>query len=164
MVEFRLDVPFPANKVTNAVRKLKKRKDPRPDGLLAEHLKAGAEAVNIWLRNILNAVVELEVISEVLHELRGVLLSLHTKLVGCFDSYLGITLTSMVVKVLEYLLLDWLESIFVDAGLSHINYSDSVQNGSLMCRSNVCHTGGYFQVVEGWNQCVYVPVQSAEGF
>ena len=47
---------------------------------MAEHLKAGAEAVNIWLRNILNAVVELEVISEVLHELRGVLLSLHTKL------------------------------------------------------------------------------------
>ena len=58
----------PANKVTNAVRKLKKRKDPGPDGLLAEHLKAGGEAVNIWLRNILNAVVELEVISEVLHE------------------------------------------------------------------------------------------------
>lgn len=49
------------------------------------------------------------------------LFSQHTKLVGCFDSYLGITLTSMVVKVLEYLLLDRLESIFVDAGLSHIN-------------------------------------------
>ena len=41
----------------------------------------------------------------------------------CIDSYRGFTLTSMVAKVLEFLVLDRLESIFVDAGLPHINQS-----------------------------------------
>ena len=39
------------------------------------------------------------------------------------DSYRGITLTSMVAKVLEFLLLEHLESIFLEAGLPHINHS-----------------------------------------
>ena len=39
------------------------------------------------------------------------------------DSYRGITLTSMVAKVLEFLLLERLESIFLEAGLPHINQS-----------------------------------------
>ena len=45
--------------VSRAVSKLKK-KAPGPDGWLAKHLKAGGEAVVIWLMNILNATVELE--------------------------------------------------------------------------------------------------------
>ena len=39
------------------------------------------------------------------------------------DSYRGITLTSMVSKVLEFLMLERLESVFVAAGLPHINQS-----------------------------------------
>ena len=37
------------------------------------------------------------------------------------DSYKGITLTSMVAKVLEFLLLERLELVFMEAGLPHIN-------------------------------------------
>ena len=37
------------------------------------------------------------------------------------DSYRGITLTSMVAKVLEFLLLERLELVFMEAGLPHIN-------------------------------------------
>ena len=44
--------------VSRAVSKLKKKKAPGPDGLLAKHLKAGGEAVVIWLMNILNATAE----------------------------------------------------------------------------------------------------------
>ena len=58
--EFLLDVPFTADEVTRAVARLKKRKAPGPDGLMAEHLKGGGEAVVIWLMKILNATVELE--------------------------------------------------------------------------------------------------------
>ena len=39
------------------------------------------------------------------------------------DSYRGITLTSMVAKVFEFLLLERLELIFLEAGLPHINQS-----------------------------------------
>ena len=44
--EFLLDVPFTAE-VFQAVAKLKKRKAPGPDGLMAEHLRAGGDAVVI---------------------------------------------------------------------------------------------------------------------
>ncbi len=39
------------------------------------------------------------------------------------DSYRGVTLTSMVAKVLEFLLLDILEMVFLEADLSipHVN-------------------------------------------
>ena len=58
----------------------------------------------------------------------------------------------MVVKVLEFLLLDRLESIFVDGGLSHINLA--AYRRGVSCA----------ETIEGWKQTVYVPIQSAEGF
>ena len=66
--EFLLDVPFIAEKVARAVARLKGRKAPGPDGLMAEHLKGGGDAMVIWLLRILNAVVELEVVPDVLKE------------------------------------------------------------------------------------------------
>ena len=58
-------VPFSAEEVSAAVAKLKNRKAAEPDWLMAEHLKEGGESVVIWVMNILNAVVELEVIPDV---------------------------------------------------------------------------------------------------
>ena len=66
--EFLLDVPFTAEEVARVVARLKGRKAPGPDGLMAEHLKGGRNAVVIWLLRILNAVVELEVVPDVLKE------------------------------------------------------------------------------------------------
>ena len=75
--------------------------------------------------------MQLEVIPEVLKVIpevlkRGVIVPVY-KAGGkdplYIDSYRGITLTSMVAKVLEFLLLDRLESILVDAGLPHVNQS-----------------------------------------
>ena len=39
------------------------------------------------------------------------------------DSYRGVTLTSVVAKVLEFLLLDRLQLVFMEAGLPHMNQS-----------------------------------------
>ena len=80
--------------------------------------------MNVWLRNILNAVVKLEVM--VVGLKRHVMVLVYKageKVPLCIDSYRGITLTSMVAKVLEFLLLGRLESFFVNAGLPHINQS-----------------------------------------
>ena len=110
--------------MSRAVSKLKKKKAPGPDGLLAEHLKAGEEAVVIWLMNILNATVGLESVPTVLK--RGVVVPVYKgggKDPMKIDSYRGITLTSMVAKVLEFLLLQCLELVFLEAGLQHINQS-----------------------------------------
>ena len=58
-----LDVPFSAEEMSAAVSKLKAA---GPDGLMAEHFKAEGEVVVIWLLNVLNTIVELEVIPDVL--------------------------------------------------------------------------------------------------
>ena len=72
----------------------------------------------------MHAVVQLEVIPEVLKRCVMVLVyKAGGKDPLCIDSYRGITLISMFSKVLEFLVLDRLESIFVDAGLPHINQS-----------------------------------------
>ena len=89
---------------------------------MAEHLKAGGEAVVIWLMKILNAIVELEAVPEVLK--RGVVVPVYKggrKDPKNVDSYRGITLTSMNSKVLEFLLLEQLESVFLEVGLPHVN-------------------------------------------
>ena len=62
--EYLLDVPFSAAEVMTAVRRLKRNKAAGPDGLLAEHLKFAGEHVIIWLRNIMNVIIELEAIPD----------------------------------------------------------------------------------------------------
>ena len=101
--------------------RLKNRKAAGPDGLMAEHLKLGGESVVIWLMNILNAVIELEVVPDVLK--RGVVVPEYKgggKDPLKADSYRGITLTSMVAKVLEFLVLERLQVVFDEADLPHI--------------------------------------------
>ena len=130
--EYLLDAPYTADEASRAVSKLKKKKAPGPDGLLAEHLKAGREAVVIWLTNILNAIVELESVPTILK--RGIVVPVYKgggKDPMKIDSYRGITLTSMVAKVLEFLLLEWLELVFLEAGLPH-NQSVCIPAWSLL--------------------------------
>ena len=94
------------------------------EGTRARWSNGGGEVVVIWLMRILNAVIELEAIPEVLK--RGVVVPVYKgggKDPMRRDSYRGITLTSMVSKVLEFLMLERLESVFVAAGLPHVNQS-----------------------------------------
>ena len=117
-----LDVPFSAEEVSAAVSKLQCGKAAGPDGLMAEHLKAGGEMVVIWLLNVLNTIVELEVILDVLK--RGVVVPVYKgsgKDPLRVDSYRGVTLSSMVAKVLEFLCLQRLEVVFLEADLPHVN-------------------------------------------
>ena len=78
--------------------------------------------VSKWLTCILNAAVELEAVPDALKS--GLVIPIY-KGAGkdplCLDSYRGITITSVISKVLESLLLERMESTFVDAGNPHIN-------------------------------------------
>jgi len=117
-----LDVPFSAEEVAAAVGRLKRGKAAGPDGLMAEHLKAGGQGMVIWLLNVLNAVVELEAVPDILK--RGVVVPVYKgggKDPLRVNSYRGVTLSSIVAKVLEFLCLDRLQMVFLEADLPHVN-------------------------------------------
>ena len=46
------------------VGELRKRKAAGPESILAKHLIAGGDAVDLWLNEVLNAMVEMEKIPE----------------------------------------------------------------------------------------------------
>ena len=117
-----LDIAFTAEEVTKAVSRLKLRKAAGPDGLMAEHLRNGGDTLVIWLMNILNSVVELEAIPGFLK--MGNLVPVYKgggKDPFLVNSYRGITVTSTIAKVLEFLILGRLEAVFSEAGIPHVN-------------------------------------------
>ena len=78
----------------------------------------------MWDCTILNAIIRLEVILDALKV--GSIVPIYKG--GGKDpldvhSYRGITLTSVVSKVLEFLLLDRLKLVLLEAGLPHVNQS-----------------------------------------
>ena len=66
--ECLLDVPFTSDEVKAAIGRLKCGKAAGPDGVVAEHLKYAGESMVIWLMNVMNAIVELEVIPDSLKQ------------------------------------------------------------------------------------------------
>ena len=71
---------------------------------------------------ILNAVVELEVVPDVLKE--GFIVPVYKgggKDLLRVDSYRGVTVMSVVAKVLEFMFLERLQPVFMEAGLPHVN-------------------------------------------
>ena len=119
-----LDASFTAEKVGFAIRKLKRRKAPGPDKLMAEHLIEGDDVVTTWLTGILNAVIDLESVPDSLK--RGVVVPVYKgsgKDPLQVESYRGVTLSSVVAKVLEFLVLERLQMVFLEASIPHPNQS-----------------------------------------
>ena len=117
-------MPFSGEEVTIAIVKLKGRKaagPDGPDGLTGEYLKEGRTIV-VWLKNILNSVVELEVIPDAL---KSVVMVPVYKGGGKdplkVDSYRGVTLMSVIAKVLEFLVLGRLQMLLAVAEIPHVN-------------------------------------------
>ena len=77
--EYLLDTPFTVEELEQApkpLQKLKKRKASGQDGLFAEHLKFGGQALLTWLLKIINSIIELEAIPDIL---KVALLLLYTR-------------------------------------------------------------------------------------
>ena len=120
--EFILDVPFTEDEVSYAVKRLKGRKAAGLDGVVAEHLKEGGHMVIRWLTRIFKAIVDLEAIPASLKT--GLVVPIYKRggrNPALTDSYRGITLTSVVSKVLESLVLERMMPVLKEAGCPHIN-------------------------------------------
>ena len=59
-----LDVPFCAEEVEAALKRLKPGKSAGHDMIDPEHIKYGGEILQIWIQQVCNAIVELEHVPE----------------------------------------------------------------------------------------------------
>ena len=122
--EYILDVPFTVEEVEKAIIRLKRRKAPGPDNLMAEHLIEGGQSVVVCLTNILNAIIDLEAIPDSFKS--GLVVPVYKgsgKDPLKTDSYRSITLSPVFSKVLEFLILNRLEMVFIEANVPHVNQS-----------------------------------------
>ena len=122
--EVFLDVAFNTEEIDHAVNKLKIKKSAGLDNLTAEHLKYGGNSIIVWLTEILNAIVDMEQIPACLK--LGITIPIYKgrgKDPLNTNSYRGITINSAISKVLETLILDRLEPLFMEAGVPHPNQS-----------------------------------------
>ena len=113
--EMILDVSFCAEEV-------KPGKSAGHDMIDPEHIKYGGEILKIWIHEICNAIVELEHVPESLK--LGIVTLIYKG--GGRDplntsSYRGITLTSVIAKILESLVLERLQVVLMEKGLPHPN-------------------------------------------
>ena len=122
--EMILDVPFCAEEVEAALKRLKPGKSAGHDMIDPEHIKYGGEILKIWIQQVCNAIVELEHVPESLK--LGIVTPIYKG--GGRDpldtsSYRGITLTSVIAKILESLVLERLQVVLMEKGLPHPNQS-----------------------------------------
>ena len=105
-----------------ALDELKMRKACGADGLLAEHLKFGGQPLHTWLLKIFNCIVELEAIPDMFK--CGSITPVYKggrKDTLDKNSYRGITVTSVLAKVLEYLILERLNVVLLESGVPQVN-------------------------------------------
>jgi len=112
-----LDSEICAEEIEAALKSMKKGKSGGADGLSPEHLAYGGETLKCWLRKVFNIILSLEEIPDCLKE--GILIPIYKKqgkdpLLP--SSYRGITLSSVVSKLLEIILLQRLSPLLVEQG------------------------------------------------
>ena len=117
-----LDVPFCAEEIDAVLRKLKSSRSAGHDMLQAEHLKYGGPILRRWIEQICNSIADLESVPDSLKT--GIIIPVYIG--GGKDpldtnSYRGITLTSVLAKVLESLLLTRLLTHLSERGIPHLN-------------------------------------------
>jgi len=109
-----LDDPLTTEEIEMAVRKIKSNRSGGADGLTAEHLKHGGPAVVVWLKRIFNLIISLEQVPCCLK--LGVIVPVFKGKgrdpLSC-NNYRGITLTSVISKCLEVVILDRLGTLFL---------------------------------------------------
>ena len=117
-----LDIPFASEEVDSALKKLKLGKAAGHDGVQAKHLKYGGPILRDWILQICNATAELECVPDSLKT--GIITPVYKG--GGKDplntnSYRGVTLTSVLAKVLESLILARLQCHLSGKGIPHLN-------------------------------------------
>ena len=120
--DFVLDTPFTSEEIESLLHNLKLGKSAGYDQVQPEHLKYSGPTFYIWIKQVANAIIELEYVPESLKV--GIVTPLHKG--GGKDplnrnSYRGITLSLVLAKVLEFLILVWLKIVLAESGFPHMN-------------------------------------------
>ena len=105
--DITLDTPFALEEVEAAINHLKKDSSGGPDSLSPHHLRHAGSFFKEWLCKIFNSITDLEAIPASFKA--GIVIPVYKgkgKDPLSPKSYRGITLTSVMAKVLEFLLLD----------------------------------------------------------
>ena len=137
--DFTFDTDITIDEVETAVRSLKSGKSGGADNLNPEHLKYGGYALHAWLLRIFTAIFCLESIPPSLK--LGVIIPVykgkgHDPLDP--NSYRGITLTSVLSKCLEKILLHRMEMPLKEAGFPHS--SQTAYQRSVSCADAIFST------------------------
>ena len=129
--DFVLDTPFTPEEIESVLRNLKLGKSAGYDQVQPEHLKYGGPALYVWIKQVANAMIELECVPESLKV--GIVTPLYKG--GGKDpldrnSYHGITLSPVLAKVLESLILVRLKIVLAESGFPHMNQTAYHKNVS----------------------------------
>ena len=110
--DYVFDCEITVEEIEQALKRLKLRKASGQDGIVSEHLKFGGQMLVIWLKQVLNAIVEMEEIPQSFK---------HSIVIPVFkgkgrdslkkDNYRGIALTPVIAKLLEFITLACLQPI-----------------------------------------------------
>ena len=126
-----VDTPFTLEETEGVIKSLKSGKAGGLDHLQAEHLKYGGNSLVLWIQQVCNAIVELEAIPNVLK--MGVVSPIY-KGNGRdpldTNSYRGITLSPVLSKTLELLLLGCFQAILSAPVFPHQNQTGFVKKTS----------------------------------
>ena len=117
-----LDVDISIEEVESALKMLKHDRSKGSDGLKSEHLLYGGPSVILWLRKIFNAIISLESVPSCLTE--GIVVPVYKgkgKDPLSPSSYRCITLSSVIAKVLEVIILKRMFPILDATGFPDMN-------------------------------------------
>ena len=153
-----LDVEVCVEEIEVALKAVKLGKSGSGDGLDPEHIYYGGEILKVWLKKVFNRIIALEEVPVCLKE--SVILPVYKgkgKDPLQMKNYRGITLSSVIAKLFELILLHRLSPIFEETGFPDI-YQTAYQRG-LSCAHAIYATqeANLTHIREGGNQyiCFY---------
>ena len=153
-----LDTMISIEEVEGTLKTMKRDRSGGGDGLDPEHIYYGGEVLKVWLKRIFNRIIALEEVPVCLRE--GIILPVYKgkgKDNFLMENYRGITVSSVMVKLFEILLLQCLFPLFEEIGFPDI--SQTAYQSGLSCGHAIYATQEALltQIKEGGNQyiCFY---------
>ena len=134
-----LDWDVTVEEIQGMIKKLKKGKSPGPDGMVSEHILFGGGTLILWLKHMFNSIIRYESIPSCFKF--GVTTPIHKgkgKDPLNRGSYRGITVTPVIAKLFEYILLERFKPVLQDSGQPCL-YQTAYQEG-LSCEEAIFTT------------------------
>ena len=134
-----LDWDVTVEEIQGMIKKLKKGKSPGPDGMVLVHILFGGGTLILWLKHMFNSIIRHESIPSCFKF--GVTTPIHKgkgKDLLNRGSYRGITVTPVIAKLFETILLERFKPVLQDSG-HHCLYQTAYQEG-LSCEEAIFTT------------------------